>query len=197
MVAFGFFHPVVMIALTFSAIYMATEPAGEVEDGLVDIVMARPVARHLLITRSAVVAGGAAAAIVTSMFIANRAAVAWLAPAGVPLPRSSGLMWIALNLVAVIWCFAAAGLAIGAHARRRAVAAGAVGMAMVCLYLLQFVAASWPPARPFARVSPFHYYEGMQTLLGMSDPVPDIIVLLAGTALMSCWAYVAYERRDL
>jgi hypothetical protein len=197
LVAFGFFHPVVIIALTFGAIYLASEPAGEIEEGLVDVVVARPVPRHLMITRSALVTSGATGLIVASMLAANRAAVAWLAPPGVPVPLTSGLMWVALNLLAVVWCFGAASLAMAAHARRRAVAAGLTGLAMVFLYLLQFAAAAWAPARPLARISPFHYYEGMRTLLGLNDARPDIIGLLVAAALMTGWAYIAYARRDL
>jgi hypothetical protein len=197
LVAFGFFHPVVIIALTFSGIYLASELAGEVEDGLVDIVVARPVPRRLMVTRSALVTSGATTAVVASMLVANRAAVAWLAPPGVPAPLTSRLMWVALNLLAVVWCFAAASLALAAHARRRAFAAGVIGLAMVCLYLLQFAAAAWAPARPLARISPFHYYEGMRTVLGLNDARPDIIALLFAAALMAGWAYVAYARRDL
>ncbi|MEP6916476.1 MAG: hypothetical protein ABJC89_12555, partial [Acidobacteriota bacterium] len=33
-IALGFFHPVVMLALSFGAIFIASEPAGEIEAGL-------------------------------------------------------------------------------------------------------------------------------------------------------------------
>src|SRR6476661_2911454 len=54
-VAVGFVHPLVMLSLSCAAIYLASEPAGEVEDGLVDLVVARPVPRFLIVTRSAIV----------------------------------------------------------------------------------------------------------------------------------------------
>ena len=38
-IALGFAHPLVMLSLASVAIYLASEPAGEVEDGLVDLVM--------------------------------------------------------------------------------------------------------------------------------------------------------------
>jgi hypothetical protein len=196
-VALGFFHPVVMIALSFGAIYIASEPAAEIEEGLVDLVVARPVPRSLIITRSAVVCGGATAAIVFMMIVANRLAVAWLVPPGVPAPRTGPMLLVALNLLAVLWCFGSAALVAAARTRRRAAAAGMIGFAAVFLYLLQFVGAAWAPARPYARVSPFHYYEAMRTLLGMHNPRPDFVVLLAATAALSATAYVLYARRDL
>ncbi len=55
-VAFGFFHPVVAILTSVVAIYLTTEPAHEVEAGLVDLTLARPVPRHAIVTRSLVLA---------------------------------------------------------------------------------------------------------------------------------------------
>src|SRR5829696_2255366 len=51
-VAFGYFHPVVCILVVAIAMYLATEPAHEVESGLVDLELARAVPRHRLMTRS-------------------------------------------------------------------------------------------------------------------------------------------------
>ncbi|MEP6915996.1 MAG: hypothetical protein ABJC89_10125, partial [Acidobacteriota bacterium] len=167
------------------------------EAGLVDIVMARPVPRHLIITRSAAVCGGAMAAILLAMLTANRLAILWLIPAGLPVPRIAPLFGVALNLLALLCCFGSAALAAAAHARRRAPAAGAVGLAVVFLYLLQFAATSWTPARPYALASPFHYYEPMRTLLGLHHPRPDILVLLAVTGALGATAYLLYGRRDL
>jgi hypothetical protein len=196
-IAFGFFHPVVMLSLCVGAIYVASEPAGEVEDGLVDLLAARPLPRHLFITRSALVSGGSMAAVVLTMLVANRLAIGWLVPSGMPAPRTTPLIRIAANLLAVVWCFGAAGLAAAAQARRRAAAAGGVAIAAVFLYLLQFAAASWAPARPYARLSPFHYYQAMRTLLGLHDPQRDMVVLFAAVFALSGCAYLLYARRDL
>ena len=197
MIALGFFHPVVMLALSIGAIVIASEPAGEIEHGLVDIVLARPVPRHLVITRSAVVSGGAMAAIILVLIAANRLAVAWIVPPGSAAPSTGALLRIGVNLLAVLWCFSAAALAVAAHARRRAVAAGTVGLAAVVLYLFQYAAAAWTPARPYARISPFHYYQAMPTLMGLHDPGADVLVLLAATAALLGVAYLRYAHRDL
>ncbi len=196
-VALGFFHPVVMLALSCGAIYLASEPAGEVEHGLVDLVAARPVPRHLLITRTLLLYAGVTAAIVVLMSIANEAAVRLLAPRGVPLLARSRLMWVAGNLLAVVWCLGAGALAAGASARRRGAAAGSISLLAVSLYLLHFAAAAWTKLRPAARISPFHYYETMPTLLGLSHPVRNIAGLLIATAVLVAIAQVLYGRRDL
>ena len=55
-VAFGYFHPVVCLLIVIVAMYVATEPAHEIESGLVDIELARSVPRHRLLTRSLLLA---------------------------------------------------------------------------------------------------------------------------------------------
>src|SRR5262245_14126883 len=47
----GFFDPLIMILVVQFAVYLASEPAGEVESGFLDLILARPIARHRLITR--------------------------------------------------------------------------------------------------------------------------------------------------
>jgi len=196
-VAVGFVHPLVMLSLSCAAIYMASEPAGEVEDGLVDLVVARPVPRLLIISRSAFVLAIGTLVVVTAMFATSRAAVHWLAPGQAHAVATSHLGWVALNLLAIVWSVGAGALAFAAHVRERARAAGAVALVAVFLYLLQFGAAAWEPLRPFARVSPFHYYQTMQILMGNVTPVTHIVGLLAATLMLFGIACTLYVRRDL
>jgi hypothetical protein len=196
-IALGFAHPLVMLSLSCVAIYLASEPSGEVEDGLVDLVVARPVPRSLIVTRSAVVYVIGSATVVAAMFATSRIAVRWLSPATAASVPAGQLGWVAANLLAIVWCFGAAALAVAAHGRQRTRAAGTVALVAVFLYLLQFGAAAWTPLRPFARVSPFHYYEPMQTLLGAVRPVRNVVGLMAATAGFLAVAYALYNRRDL
>ena len=52
MATLGYFHPLPLMLVVQFAIYLATEPAGEIEFGLVDLILARPLPRHWLVTRS-------------------------------------------------------------------------------------------------------------------------------------------------
>jgi len=196
-IALGFAHPLVMLSLSCVAIYLASEPAGEVEDGLVDLVVARPVPRSLIVTRSALVFIVGSAAIVAAMFVTSRVTVRWLSPATASALPALRLAWVAANLLAIVWCLGAAALALASHVRERTRAAGTVAIVAVFLYLLQFGAAAWTPLRPFARVSPFHYYEPMRTLLGSMSPVKDIAGLLGATAVLLGVSAVLYSKRDL
>jgi len=196
-IALGFAHPLVMLSLCCVAIYIASEPAGEVEDGLVDLVVARPVPRFVIVTRSATVFAIATAGVVAAMFVTSRIAVRWLSPATLVAVPTVRLAWVAVNLLAIVWWFGAAALAVASHVRQRMHAAGTIALIAVCLYLLQFGAAAWVPLRPFARISPFHYYEPMPTLLGTRTPVTNLAGLLITTTALLSVAYGLYLRRDL
>lgn len=196
-IAVGFVHPLVMLSLSCGAIYLASEPAGEVEAGLVDLVVARPVPRHLIVSRSAFVCATGTLTVVAAMFATSRATVHWLTPDQAHVVAASRLGWLALNLLAVVWSIGAAALAFASHVRERARAAGTIALIAVFLYLLQFGAAAWAPLRPFARVSPFHYYATMQTLMGQVTPTTHITGLLTATLALLGVAYVVYARRDL
>src|SRR5262245_48941356 len=68
MVAFGYFHPVVGVLISILAVYFVTEPAYEVESGLVDLTLARSIPRHAVVTRSILLAAAATALAAVSMF---------------------------------------------------------------------------------------------------------------------------------
>jgi hypothetical protein len=59
--AFGYFHPIVIAAHLGLAIAIATEPAAEVERRFADLTLARPLARHQVITRTVLVLVAASA----------------------------------------------------------------------------------------------------------------------------------------
>ena len=81
-VSFGYFHPVIVCLLSLVAVYIATEPAHEVESGLVDLVLARAVPRRRLLTRSLLLSFSSVAAIATCM----------LGIADMPAPSATSLL---------------------------------------------------------------------------------------------------------
>ena len=197
-IALGFAHPLVMLSLSCGAIYLASEPAGEVEDGLVDLD--RRAARSTISDRYTVCVCVRASAALQSLPRCSRPAASSCDGCRQPPPwrcQRYGSRWVAANLLAIVWCFGAAVARGGLARRQRTRAAGTVALVAVSLYLLQFGAAAWTPLRPLARVSPFHYYEPMQTLLGRRQPVTYLLGLLTATMALLGVAYTLYSRRDL
>ncbi len=198
MVAFGYFHPVVVIAFVGLAIVVASEPAADVESGVVDLVLGRPVARALVVARSVLVLMLATAGIGALMVAASRTSSLWLAAANAAAIPLSTLLRLAANLVAVAWVAGAFSLAASTFARRRGGAAGTAGIVVLAAYLLNVLAELWPQLRPYGKLSPFHYYQPMAVIAGgASRWSGDVLVLLAVAAVFVTIAFVAFSRRDL
>ncbi len=198
LVSFGYAHPVVVLAFVEAAIFLGSEPAWEVEAGVVDLTMARPVPRGAIVMRGALVVTAIAGALGLCMALATRVALHLFAPPGAPWPPLRVTATLALNLATVALCFGCVSLAVASGARRRGTVLGTTGLAAVVLYLLNVIAPLWAPARRVVWISPFHYYDAMAIISGASTRwLPDVAVLVAIAAMGTSVAFVAYSRRDL
>lgn len=193
----GFFEPLIMILVVQFAIYLASEPAAEIESGLLDLILARPLPRHWLITRSLIVMTFGVLIATLTMGLATWAGLLMLAPPDVPWPTIGTVRVLMIHLAALAWCFGGAALACAAFVNRRAAAAAIVGIGAVALYLADFVGASWPTARYAATVSPFHYFQGAAVLEGTAATARDLTVLLGAGLAGVVVAYVKFQRRDI
>jgi ABC-2 type transport system permease protein len=197
MVSFGYFHPIVVIVFVGVAIVVASEPAGDIESGVVDLILARPVRRPHLISRSALMLGLTTLTIAAVMAAASWSAMRLWAPPGAAV-RLTTLLRLASNLVAVAWAVGAMALAAAARARRRGAAAGGVAIVALGLYVLNFLADLWPRLRPYGPLSPFHYYQPIGIVTGVGSRwLPDVLLLAGAGAVLCAIAYVVFARRDV
>jgi ABC-type transport system involved in multi-copper enzyme maturation permease subunit len=196
-VAFGYFHPVVAVLTSIVAIYFTTEPAHEVESGLVDLTLARSVPRHVVMTRSLLLAVATVAAAVTLMGAGTWIGLRLFASPGFDAPSAAIRMQLLLHLAAVAVCFGAFGLAVAAGVRRWSTAFTTAALAIILLYLVDFLAIGWPVMRPISWLSPFHYYPALAIVAGEGSQWLDLGVLLSAAAVCSAFAYWRFGRRDL
>lgn len=195
-VSFGYFHPVIVCLLSLIAIYIATEPAHEVESGLVDLVLARAVPRHRLLTRSLVLSAGSVATIAAFMVGGTFIGMLWLAPDGTSI--DPGLIGrLVAHLVAVAWCCGAIGLFLASFSKRWTTAFTLGALIVVVGYLIDFLAIGWPPARIISWFFPFEYFPALVILGGTSNPWRDLGVLGTATVAFTALAYWKFEKRDL
>jgi ABC-2 type transport system permease protein len=197
LVTFAYFDPVVMLLVAVFAAFVATELAADVETGQVDLLLARPLARYWLVTRSLLAVIAAPAALVLVMVLAGIVALQLFAPPGARWPRAGAFASLAVHLAAIAWCFGALGLAVSAFARRRMTALGVTALSAASLYMLEFLGNAWAPAATVAILSPFHYFHGAAVLAGSADSVRDFAVL--GSIALACTAiaYWRFETRDV
>jgi ABC-type transport system involved in multi-copper enzyme maturation permease subunit len=197
LVAFGYFHPVVAVMVAMLAVYLATEPAHDVESGLVDLVLARSVPRRRLITRSLILA--ATVPVVATVFMR---AGTWVGMHAFGAPSSdwpsNEMLWrLQIHLIAVAWCFGGFALAIGAGAERWSTAFTVSALTTVMLYLLDYLAIGWRPARVIAWISPFQYYPAFSLMAGPVPILKNLGVLVTSSLVFSGIAYWRFNRRDL
>jgi ABC-type transport system involved in multi-copper enzyme maturation permease subunit len=196
-VAFGYFHPVVCLLVAFVAMYIATEPAHEIESGLVDVELARPLPRHRLVTRSLLLAGLSIVGAVALMGAGTWIGMRLFDTPAADMPSSALRLRLLGNLAATASSFAAFALFVATVSRRWTTAFTTAALTGVVLYLLDFLALGWPALRTLAWISPFHYYPALAIVAGESPLGHDLTVLLGAAAAFAAAAYWCFARRDL
>jgi len=196
-VAFGYFHPVVCMLITGVVMYLTTEPAYEVESGLVDLELARAVPRRRLLTRSALLAAVAIAYLLALMFIGTSAGGRLFDAEAFGLPSAGVRLKLLLNLAGVAACFGGLGLLAASLSSRWTTAFTTCVFTGIVMYLVDFLAIGWPPMRLLSWVSPFHYYPALNVVAGDPVRVRDLVVLYGTGALLAAGAYWRFQRRDL
>jgi ABC-2 type transport system permease protein len=195
-VCVGYFDLVVVIALLALTITLATVPASEVESGFADLVLARPMSRHWLITRTIALLLLSTLLILGLMMTGTWAGLTLFSPQNAlwPAPRLVGSL--ALNLALLMLCWGGVAMAF-ASACRRSVASSITGLLAFASLLLDIIAGSWRPARSIDWLSPFHYFIPFDIVMGNSLRLQSILVL-GGTAVTGfVLAYFFFSRRDI
>ena len=197
MVTAGYFHPVIVVMLALLAAYLATEPAHEVETGLVDLVLARPVPRHHLVTRSLLLMVGTVLAAVVAMCAGTWAGLRLFADPAWDWPGALTMLRLVAHLAAVAICRGAFSLAVASGAQRRATAFALAAVTTVVAYLVAFLAISWAPAKVLAWMSPFYYYPAVGILADVSPHFSNLLVLTSAATAFVALAYWRFARREL
>lgn len=189
MVAFGFQHPIVLVASIGLTILVATTPAAERESGFLDLILARPLRRrHYLL-----------AILIQIVFCAL------ILPAALVLGVAIGLQvvevaeearWLRFvgagaGLSALLLCIGGYTLLFASMVRRRGSAVAlSVGLTLV-FFWLDVTAQLWAPLRKIQWLSPFSHFEPIQA------PLSGMLILWTAFVVAVALAWVSFERQDL
>jgi ABC-type transport system involved in multi-copper enzyme maturation permease subunit len=196
-VAFGYFHPVVCLIVTLVAMYIATEPAHEIESGLVDLELARALPRHRLLTRTWLLAMLSIVGAVALMGAGTALGARIFGTGSMEMPSASTRASLLLNLAATASCFTGFALLVATLSKRWSTAFTTAALTAVVLYLLDFLAIGWPVVRRIAWISPFRYYPALAIVAGDAPLARNVTILLSAGVLCLCAAYWRFARRDL
>jgi hypothetical protein len=193
----GFYETGIVLMVSQFAIFAASEPAGDVEAGFVDMILARPLPRHWVVTRSLLVMMAGTLTLTLTMGAGTWIGLITLAPPHARWPELRLVLNLIAHLTLVAFSFGAAALAAAGWARRRSAAWAPVALAAVALYLIDFLGLWWAAMPRIGRASPFHFYQGSAILQGRANTALDLSVLAAATVAASAVAYWQFSRRDL
>ena len=196
-VAFGYFHPVVVVLISVLAVYLTTEVAHEVEAGLVDLELARAVPRHALLTRSVVAAAGAIACACLMMAFGTWAGLRAFASPAFDAPSARVVAGLVAHLAATAALFGAIGLALAGGARRWSTAFFTAALSTVVLYLIDFLSIGWPAMRAFSWISPFRYYPALSIIAGDAPAWRNLVILTSAATVFAAIGYWRFANRDL
>ena len=193
----GLVHPFwIAMQLTAVCSLAAAAVAADVEAGTIELVAVRPVSRARLLAERA-------GALLVATVLLNLAATLAIGLGVLAVPRLHAAVRLpgvaAAGLLGVGLAVSVAGpvLAVSAGGRRRAqvigagVAIGAVGFA------INFLALAWSALDFLRYLSPFHYYEPADALVGAGVPWGSLAVLVAVGAAGTALAFRVLGQRDL
>lgn len=193
----GLLHPF-WIAMQLSAVASlgAAVLAGDVEDGTIELIAARPVSRtRLFLERTA--AGVLAAALLCLVAIVPYAVGAVVSQTVADALTPSGLLVAALSGFCLTFFFVGLAVAASCIAKRRAAVFGIVGGIGAAAYAINFIAEAWSTLRFARKVSPFHYYRPADALVGSAFPWVDVLVLTGGGVVLLVIGWWALQKREL
>jgi ABC-2 type transport system permease protein len=187
---FTFVLPLIVIAIGVMGGSDAT--AGEEERGTMELLLANPVRRWVVVVEKSMA---------TAIVAATTCAGVWVALA---ITATAMGIDLAVDRVAeallLLWLLAMvyAGIAslVGALAGRRGAAAGIAAVAAIAAFFVNALAPLSDTVEPLRVLSPHFHYIGGDPLTQGIDPVHGavLVVLAAGLAILSA---AAFERRDL
>jgi ABC-type transport system involved in multi-copper enzyme maturation permease subunit len=196
-VVMGYYHPVPAFVLTLLAVYAASEPAHEIEAGLVDLVLARAVTRRAVLTRSLVLAVLYILVGTSVMALGTWMGLRLFAASADDGPSADLVVRLLAHLGGVAACFAGLGLLLASTSRRWSLAFATTALAGLSLYLLDFLALGWPALDAVSWMSPFYYDHALAIVAGDAPRYRNLVILFGAALSFSAAAYWRFQRRDL
>jgi ABC-2 type transport system permease protein len=192
----GYFDLVIVIALLALVTALATLPASEIETGVADLILARPLPRHWIITRTLALVVFAITLMLTLMVAGTWIGLVTFASDIDTWPSVTTVASLALNLGLLIFCWGGIATALGA-ACRRSMAGAVTGLLALFALLLDLIRSIWSPAESVAWLSPFHYFIPFDIVMGRALPADNLVVLWAIAMTGFTAAYFLFSQRDI
>lgn len=189
-------HPLVLSLFFAQIITTATRvPAGEVDSGTADVLLALPISRWTLYIHETVVAL-ASGLFLLAMAVLGHLAGNQLIPSDGRLPLDHVLLIVA-NLFTLYMCIGAMAFFLSTYANSRGRAVGGSVGILIVLLLWNFVEQYWDPAEKVAFLNILSYYKPAPILDTGVIPWKNMSVLAGLAGLLWGLGGLHFHRRDI
>jgi ABC-2 type transport system permease protein len=190
----GYFHPVALTLQIAAAISLAAGVARDVESGVAELILSRPISRWRWLAAQALWMLTALAAIAGTGALGGYLSTRVLSTLNDVSLRS--ILIVAgggFLLAATIGMFA---MLVAGLVRTGGRVVGVVSAFVLVAYALNYLSIVWGLIRPLGPVSPFHYYDPTRILLRGQIDASAIIVLGSLIIIFAAAALLVIEHRE-
>lgn len=191
-----YFDTAFIVALLAVAITVATLPASEIEVGFADLILARPIPRHWIITRTIALVLSSLLFLLLMIVVGTWIGLTMFAPPGLPWPAARQILALSLSLGMLMVSWSGVALALGT-ALRRGLASTVTSLLAFASMLVDWAHHLWPTLGCIAWLSPFSYFQPYELVAGGTLHVENLLVLWALAMTGYVVAYVVIALRDI
>lgn len=189
-------HPLFLALFWAFAIMVCTRvPAGEIDRGTVDVLLAMPVSRRQIFFSELLLAIGGGLVVLSMALLGNYAGQLLIPPDA--RPQVARLAMLLSNLYALYLVIAGMTALFSCLSDRRGRAVSSAFGVVLVLFLWNFLAEYWEPAKDAGVVNILSYYKPMPILSEGTFPTWDVLVLLSCALPLWVSAWLVFERRDI
>jgi len=194
--AFGFNHPIVIILVAIIAVSVPTRHvSGEIENGVMELLLAHPVGRVRLALSLWVSAAGMTLIVVVGALVGSIIGVmVFHVASGAFVVR---LIEIALNLWVLAVLIETVALLVSVWGTRGSRPGLWTAVTVLTFYVLHFLTPLWDVLQPTTPFNLFTYYQPHKLVIGESNFGGDVLVLVAVTAVFLTLAVHRFHTRDI
>lgn len=189
-------HPLVL-ALFFTQVVTACTriPAGEIDAGTADVLLALPVSRWTIYCHEAIAWLASGLALVTMAFLGYRFGSLFIPSEGrIPIRN---ILTILLNLYALYVFVGAMASCFAARASSRGRAVGVSVGVLLVFFIWNFLGQYWGPSARIEWLNILSYYKPMPMLDDATIPWKNLAVLSISASILWTLGGIQFHRRDI
>ncbi|MBN2366894.1 MAG: ABC transporter permease subunit [Calditrichaeota bacterium] len=195
-VAFGFNHPLVLIAISIVAVVIPSRQiAGESENGRLEMLLSLPIKRKELTFSLLIFTSGISLMIITGGMVGSMTGL--LITGNFNLSLLCNLLEICINLWLVFLLIGSYSILISVFSQEGSRAGLLSGGLTLIFYLFYFLSSVWPPLEFTRYFNIFYYYQPQRLMFDKIEFLDNIFVLLITAAICILAFLVRFEKRDI